>query len=196
MMAASLPLIALRFLSPRPGLFPFVVLGTLIGAWFLTRPQWIIPGFIALVWTSIEQAFFGGLPSPIETGGLILLVVAGYFAIQHFGYAKEVLVVCVLLAVPLLASGLASPDGAVLPFDRLKNLSFLFLIAFCLRTLGDMDRTAISLSSVGALLGAGALYSIFVHPVTLFPLEEPVIQFQRSLRARRDRSATRTSSRS
>src|SRR6185312_15659246 len=128
------------------GLFPFLVLGTLIAAWFLARPQWIIPGFIALVWTSIEQAFFGGLPSPIETGGLILLIVAAYFAVQHFGYAKEVLVVCALLAVPLFASGLASPDGMALPIDRAKNLTFLFLVALCLRNLADMERTAITLA--------------------------------------------------
>jgi O-antigen ligase len=178
MLAASLPLIALRFLSPRPGLFPFVVLGTFVGVFLLRRPHWIIPGFIALVWTAIEQSFFGGLPSPIETGGMVLLAYAIYQGALRFDYAKEVLVVCALIAAPLLATAIASPDGMALPVDRLKNLSFIFLVALTVRTVKDFDRTAVTLSGVGVLLGIGALYSVFVHPITLFPLLAPTIPFQ------------------
>jgi O-antigen ligase len=173
MLAASLPLIALRFLSPRPGLFPFVVLGTLAGLFLLRRPHWIVPSFIALVWTAIDQSFFGGLPSPIETGGMLLLAFAIYQGALRFDYAKEVLVVCALIAVPLLASALASPDGIALPMDRLKNLSFIFIVALLIRSVNDLDRTAAALSCVGVLLGVGALYSVFVHPTTLFPLLAP-----------------------
>ena len=173
MLAASLPLIALRFLSPRPGLFPFVVLGTLLGVFLLNRPHWIIPGFIGLVWTSIEQGFFGGLPSPIETSGLVLLGYATWQAVTRFDYAKEVLVVCGLLAVPILASGIASPDGLIIPVTRLKNLTFLFIAALCMRRVKDFDRAGVTLSSVGVLLGLGSLFSVFVPPTILFPLKVP-----------------------
>jgi O-antigen ligase len=177
-LAASLPLIALRFLSPRPGLFPFVVIGTFAALFVLRRPHWIIPGFIALVWTSIEQSFFGGLPSPIETGGLLLLGFAVYQGALRFDYAKEVLVVGALIAVPLLATALASPGGMALPVTRMKDLSFIFLVALLVKSVKDFDRTAVTLSCVGVLLGLGALYSVFVHPTTLFPLLAPTIPFQ------------------
>src|SRR5437870_11212908 len=92
LLAASLPLIALRFLSLKPGLFPFLVLGVVVGAYLLRNPHWIIPGYIALVWTSIEASYFGGLPSPIETSGLVLLSFATWQALVRLDYAREVLV--------------------------------------------------------------------------------------------------------
>ena len=178
LLAASLPLIALRFLSLKPGLFPFLVLGVVVGAYLLRNPRWIIPGYIALVWTSIDAGYFGGLPSPIETSGLVLLSFATWQALVRLDYAREVLVVCALIALPLLAAGLASPEGMIIPRGLLKDLTFLFLIALCVRTVDDVERAAVTLSFVGIFLGAGSLFSVFVHPTRLFPLKAPDIAFQ------------------
>jgi hypothetical protein len=177
LLAASLALIALRFLSLKPGLFPIIVFGTFLGAALLMRPYWIVPAFIGLAWTSIEAGYFGGLPSPIEFGGLALLGYAAWQAVYRFGYAREVLFVCVLLAIPMLAAAVASPDGAALPFDTVKNLTFLFIVAMSLRSLGDFDRVAIVLALVGVGLGLGSLYSVFGSPTAIFPLKEPDVAF-------------------
>ncbi len=177
LLAASLPLIALRFLSLKPNLFPFLVIGAVAGAFLLRNPRWIVPCYIGLVWTSIEASYFGGLPSPIETAGLALLAFATYLAVQRLGYAKEVLVVCAFLALPVLASGLLSPDGLTIPIDQLKNITFLFLAAMVVRSVEDVDRAAIALAVVGIFLGFGSVYSVFVSPTELFPLKEPDIPF-------------------
>jgi O-antigen ligase len=178
LLAASLPLIALRFLSLKPGLFPFLALGVVAGAYLLRNPRWIIPGYIALVWTSIDAAYFGGLPSPIETSGFVLLAFATWQALARLDYTREVLVVCGLIGLPLLAAGIASPEGMIFPTGLLKDLTFLFIIALCVRTVADVDRAAITLTAVGIFLGAGSLFSVFVHPVRLFPLKAPDFAFQ------------------
>jgi O-antigen ligase len=177
LLAASLPLIALRFLSLKPGLFPFLVAGVIAGAYLLRNPRWIVPSYIGLVWTSIDAVYFGGLPSPIETGGLVLLGFATYQAVLRFGYAKEVLIVCAFLVLPLLAAGIVSPDGMHIPVEQLKNIVFLFIVALIVRSIEDVDHAAITLACVGVFLGAGSIYSVFVHPTPLFPLKAPDIQF-------------------
>jgi len=178
LLAASLPLIALRLLSLKPGLFPFLVLGVVAGVYLLRNPRWIIPGYIALVWTAIDASYFGGLPSPIETAGIVLLSFATWQALARLDYAREVLVVCALLALPLLAAAIASPEGMVVPVRLLKDLTFLFLIALCVRTVADVERAAITLALVGIFLGAGSLFSVFVQGTRLFPLKAPDIAFQ------------------
>jgi O-antigen ligase len=178
MLAASLPLVALRVLSFKPGLFPFLVLGTIVGIWLIRNPRWIVPCYIGLVWTSIEAAYFGGLPSPIESAGLVLLAVATWQALLRLDYTREVLIICGLIAIPLLAGGIASPQGMEVPVAALKNVTFLFLIALIVRTIKDVDRATVTLSWIGVFLGAGALFSIFGHPTRLFPLKAPEFQFQ------------------
>jgi O-antigen ligase len=178
LLAASLPLMALRFLSLKPGLFPFLVLGVIAGAYLLRNPGWIIPGYIGLVWMSIDASYFGGLPSPIETAGFVLLAFATWQALFRLEYAREVLVVCALIGLPLLIAGLLSPEGTIIPMKLYKDLSFLFLIALCVRTIADVDRAAIILAVTGIFLGAGSMFSVFVHPTRLFPLLQPTYQFQ------------------
>jgi O-antigen ligase len=177
MLAASLPLIALRFLSLKPGLFPFLLVGTIGCAFLLRNPRWIVPSYIGLVWTSIDAVYFGGLPSPIETAGLVLLGFAVYQATLRFDYAKEVLVVSAFLILPLLAAGLVSPNGMELPVPQIKNVVFLFIAAMIVRSVADVDRSAITLACVGIFLGIGSMFSVFVHPTPLFPLKAPDIQF-------------------
>ncbi len=177
LLAASLPLIALRFLSLKPGLFPFLVVGVIGGAYLLRNPRWIVPSYIGLVWTSIDAVYFGGLPSPIETSGMLLLGFAVYQAALRFGYAKEVLVVCAFLVLPLLAAGLVSPDGMEVPVPQLKNIAFLFIVALIVRSIEDVDHAAITLACVGVFLGAGSIFSVFVHPTPLFPLKANDIPF-------------------
>jgi len=178
LLAASLPLIALRFLSLKPGLFPFMVVGTAVGIFLLRRPEWIVPGYVGLVWTSIEASYFGGLPSPIEVGGLILLAYATWQAGQRIGYAREVLVVCSLFALPVLASGIASPTGMIVPVAALKGIIFLFLAALAIRSVADVERAAVTLSGVGIFLGLGSLSSVFLQPTRLFPLKAAEFVFQ------------------
>jgi O-antigen ligase len=170
LIAATLPLIGLRILSARPGLFPLLVLGMLLGLFLLRRPQWIIPSYIGLVWTSIEQGSLGGLPA-IETIGLLLLVVATWEALRRLDYAREVLVVCAAIGLPLLISGLLSVDGMIFPGQQLKNLTFLFLTALVVRNVDHIDKTMSALALIGILLSLGALYSVFVTPTALFPLK-------------------------
>jgi O-antigen ligase len=178
LLAATLPLIALRFLSLKPGLFPFLVVGTALGIFLLRRPEWIVPCYIGVVWTSIEAAYFGGLPSPIEVGGMVLLGYATWEAMRRTAFAKEVLVVCALLGLPVLIAALDSPAGYSIPVPALKNLTFLFLIALAIRRVEDVERAAVTLSGVGIFLGAGSLFSVFVHPTRLFPLKAPEFAFQ------------------
>jgi O-antigen ligase len=172
LLAASVPLVVLRTLSPRPAMFPILALGTAIGLLFLARPRWILPTFIAIVWTSVDQGFFAGLPSPVEVGGLALLCYASLQAVRRLNYTSEVLWVCALLALPLLASGLLSPEGAGAAIEKLKNLSFLFLVALTLRTTDEIERVPTTLTLVAIFLGAGAVYSVLVQPTPLFPLAE------------------------
>ena len=178
LLAATLPLIALRYLSLKPGLFPFLLGGTAVGIFLLRRPEWIVPCFIPLVWASIEASYFGGLPSPIEVGGMVLLGFATYRAVNNLSYAREVLVVCTLFALPLLAAGLVSPSGMIVPVTQLKNITFLFIVALMVRSVADVERAAVTLSGLGIFFGLGALSSIFLHPTRLFPLKEPDFAFQ------------------
>jgi O-antigen ligase len=178
LLAATLPLIALRFLSLKPGLFPFIVAGTAAGIFLLRRPEWIVPCYMAVAWTSIEAAYFGGLPSPIEVGGMVLLGYATWEATRRTAFAREVLVICSLLALPALIAGLESPAGTSIPVPALKNLTFLFLVALSIRRVSDVERAAVTLSATGIFLGIGSLFSVFVHPTRLFPLKAPDIPFQ------------------
>jgi O-Antigen ligase len=171
LIAATVPLIALRALSLRPGSFPFLAAAVVLAVFLIRQPRWIIPSYIALVWTSIEQGYLGGLPSPIEAGAYVLIFFATWEAIRRFDYAREVLLVCVALALPLAIAGLLSVDGALIPTDALKNVMYLFIVALVVRTVDEVDKTMTTLSVVGIVLGLGALYSVFVAPLPLFPLK-------------------------
>jgi hypothetical protein len=170
MIAATVPLLGLRVLTTRPGIVPFILPAALLGLFLLRRPRWIVPSYLALLWTSIDQSYMGGLPV-VEGVGLLLLVGATFEALRRLDYAREVMVVCAAIGLPFLISGLLSVDGMVIPAEQLKNLTFLFLVALVVRRVDDVDKTMSAISIVGIVLGLGALYSVFGTPTPLFPLK-------------------------
>jgi len=175
--AVILPVaISVAFLeaASEPGTGPFLLLGCALVFLAVRRPWWILPGFIALTWMSLPQQIYGGLPSPVETGGLILLGVALWRAWRSPELARAPLTILVLIALADVATGLVAVGGPVIPFDALGSLSFLLIVALTVRGEDGVERVAIGLCAVGVLLGLGAAYSVLVHPTGLFPLTEEV----------------------
>jgi putative inorganic carbon (hco3(-)) transporter len=176
-LAGFVALAALGFISLKPTVLPFFCIGIAIGAFLIWRPRWIIPTFIALTWTLIPQDFFGGLPSPIETPGIAILVYAAWRAFRKRDLARDVLAVCAILALPVLAASILSPNGPSLPTDAVKNVGFLFIAALSVKAVRDVERIPTALALVAIFLSLGAVYSVLVHPTSLFPLKTPDFPF-------------------
>ena len=140
----------------------------------LLRPSWILPTFIALTWMAIPASVYGGLPSPVEVGGLALLVFAAWRATREREVAKPVLIVAALLGFAAVGTSLASPEYSSVPLKWLQSLSFLVIAALAVRDAEDVDRVAVALCLVGSFLSLGAMYSVLVHPTEIFRLNEPV----------------------
>ena len=81
--AVGASFVALSVAASNPAVVPVLVVMAAAGAVLARRPEWILPSFLALTWTSLGQRFFGGLPSPIEVGALALLVVAVLLSLIH-----------------------------------------------------------------------------------------------------------------
>lgn len=163
-LAVSVAVLQVMSLNPKVG--PIVVGAAAVGIALAWRPGWIVPSFLALTWCSLDATVFGGLPSPVETGGLVLLVVVAWRSLSRPQAMRAPLVVALLLALPTLASGLLH-GGHV---GALRDLSFLFIAALGLRTVADVRRATIALAVVGAVLGIGAAYSVLDHPTGLFSI--------------------------
>lgn len=168
--AGGLPLIVLPAISRRPDLASLLFVAAAVGIVILARPQWLVPAFIAFTWTAIGAAHFGGV-SPVEFGGVALLAVAAVNALNRREVARDALVVMALLGLPLIAASLLSVEQPALPFDRLRDLTFIFLTALTVRGQLGMERTVTMLAAVGVFLGLGAVHSVLVHPTALFPLQ-------------------------
>lgn len=179
-------LAALQVLARKPDLLPILVVAGAGAILLLKRPEWIVPSFIAITWTGISSDSLGGLPSPVEAISPVLLLVAARYAFQRRELARAAALMLLLLGLPMLAAGLASPEGPGVPISGLKELAFLPVAAFCLRTLEDVDRTAIALAGVGIFLGLGAMFTVLVHPLPpLFPLNEVLLPGETTIEAPR-----------
>lgn len=176
-LAGFIALAALGFISLKPTVLPFFCVGIAIGAFLIWRPRWIVPTFIALTWTLIPQDFFGGLPSPIETPGIAILIYSTWQAVYRWDLAREVLAVSAMFALPIVAGSMLSFNGSSLPTDELKNVSFLFITALSMKTVRDVERVPTALSLVAIFLSLGAVYSVLIHPTGLFPLKAPDLPF-------------------
>ena len=75
-----------------------------------------------------------------------------------------------LFALPLLGSALLSPLGFSLPFQKLRDVTFIFIVALGISRRRDVERAGIMLAVVGIFLGLGAMLSVVSGPNSLFPL--------------------------
>jgi|GEM_PF-6582381 len=171
LLAAFAASTALGLALRQPAALPVMMIGAALALFLLERPGWIVPAFLALTWAALPGRIYGGLPSPVEVGGLLLLGYAIWRAIERPRYAATVLVAMGLLALPLLISGALSFEGATLPVDDLRELLFLFIPALCLYGAGNVERAVTVLVVIGLVLGAGGIWSVLVGPTEIFPLE-------------------------
>lgn len=133
-------------------------------------PQWIVPGYLGLVWTLVPASALGGL-SPIEVGGAAMLGLAAWRATKRPDVAATTALVIGLAAIPVVTGWAFATLDAGLPKDQFRDLAFIAIAALGLTSVGDVDRTVRAIAVVGLVLGVGALYSVYVAPTGLFPLE-------------------------
>jgi O-antigen ligase len=163
-------LIGLGVVSSEPALLP-VVLGALaLVSFLLWQPQWIVPAFVGLTWAALPGHVFGGLPSPVEAGGVMLLAYAAWRALARPVLAGTVLAMMALLAVPLVVSAALGPEGAGLPASDLRELLFLFIVALCVFGAGSAERVVTALVITALILGIGGICSVLIGPSGLFPV--------------------------
>jgi O-antigen ligase len=170
LVAGCLPLLAFPVMLRRPDLTPLLLVAAAGAILIVARPQWLVPVFAGFTWTAIGASQLGGV-SPVELGGLALLAVAAANAVTRRQVAAEAVVVIALLGLPVVVTSLLSPDEPGVPVHRLRDLSFIFLIALTLRGRLDVERAVTALTAVAIFLGLGAAYSVLVHPTGLFPLQ-------------------------
>ena len=170
LLALAAALVALDLLEHKSSLLPaFFVAGALFPL-LLLQPQWIVPAFLAFTWTSIGRSNLGGL-SPVNYGSYVLLPLAAWYAwTTRREQARAAIWVFGLIALPLVITGLLAVTGREIPTDWFKDLAFLFIAAICLRR-PDIERTLVALVLVGIFLSLGAVYSVRVHPTSLFGLD-------------------------
>lgn len=157
-----------------PEAIPALVVAAALGLIALVTRQWIVPAFIGLVWLSLPQHLYGGLPSPVEVGGLVMLAYVANRMARGIDFAPPLVGVAVLITLAAVCSSLVSPEGTSIPTKTLASLSFLFIGAIAVPGPAGVERVAIVLCAVGAFLGAGAMYSVLEHPTALFPLNDGV----------------------
>jgi len=168
-------LIGLGLVFSDPTALPILLGAAALGAFLLWQPGWIVPAFVGLTWAALPGHVFGGLPSPVEVGGLVLLVFAAWRALERPRLAANVLVVMLLLAVPLVVSAVLSPEGAGFPASSLRELLFLFIVALCVYGAGSAERVVTALVVTGLILGVGGICSILIGPTGLFPVITDVV---------------------
>ncbi len=154
----------------EPAALPALLVGGTLAIFLLIKPAWIVPAFVGVTWAALPGHVFGGLPSPVEAGGLLLLAFAAWRALERPRLAANVLVVMLLLAVPLVVSAALSPEGATFPASSLRELLFLFIVALCVYGAGNAERVVTALVVTGLILGVGGICSILIGPTGLFPV--------------------------
>jgi O-antigen ligase len=169
--ALAFSVAALQTLAIRPAILPAFFIAGLLFPLILTRPEWIVPIFLSVTWMSIGQSFFGGL-APVTLGSFVLLPLAAWYAQSRRGLAREALILAAMFGLPIIIAGILSIHGSTVDSGPMKDLAFLLIAALCIRTRMDGDRTALALVLTGIFLGAGAVFSVRVHPTALFPLDE------------------------
>jgi O-antigen ligase len=162
----------LEVVEAQPALVLPLAVAVPLACLLLVRPRWSLAVFAALVWASIGRGVLGGLPSPVEVGGLLLLGVATWFALAELRLAGIVALACALVALPVLAAGLLAPAGPSVDLGALQDLALVFVASFCARSVSDVDRVTVALACLGIVLGLGAAWSVLVGPTALFPLNE------------------------
>jgi O-antigen ligase len=163
-------LIALGLVFREPALLPLLLGAAAFAAFLLWQPRWIVPVFVGLTWAALPGHIFGGLPSPVEAGGLLLLAFAAWRALERPRLAANILLVMLLLAIPLLVSAELSPVESSLPASDLRELLFLFIVGLCVYGAGSAERVVTALVVTGLILGIGGICSILIGPTGLFPV--------------------------
>jgi O-antigen ligase len=163
-------LIGLGLVFSDPTALPILLGAAALGAFLIWQPRWIVPAFVGLTWAALPGHIFGGLPSPVEVGGLVLLAFAAWRALERPRLAANVLVVMLLLALPLVVSAALSPEGTSFPTSSLRELLFLFIVALCVYGAGSAERVVTALVVTGLILGVGGICSILIGPSGLFPV--------------------------
>ncbi len=170
LLALAGALVTLDLLEHKSSLVPAFFVAAALFPLLLLRPEWIVPAFLAFTWTSIGRSDLGGL-SPVNYGSYVLLPLAAWYAwTTRREQARATLWVFALIGLPLLATGLLSIVGREIPTDWFKDLAFLFIAGICLRR-ADIEPTMIALVLVGIFLSLGGIYSVRVHPTSLFGLD-------------------------
>lgn len=138
-------------------------------------PQWLLPAWIALTWASLGQSVYGGLPSPVQLGGIFFALIGLALLARRSTDERRALAlglpVVAALALPLLVSALLSPEGQTIPRDQLRDLAFIAAPALLVRSRDDVERVVVALVVCGIVLGIGAAYSVLVHPTAIFKLD-------------------------
>jgi O-antigen ligase len=173
--AALAALIGLGLVFRDPALLPLLLGAAALGAFLLWRPEWIVPAFVGLTWAALPGHIFGGLPSPVEAGGALLLAFAVWRSLERPRLAANALLVMMLLAVPLLVSGALSPEGTSLSSSDLRELLFLFIVALSVFGSGSAERVVTALVVTGLILGVGGICSVLIGPSGLFPVVTDVV---------------------
>lgn len=173
--AALAALIGLGVVSREPALLPLILAALALVSFLLWQPRWIVPAFVGLTWAALPGHVFGGLPSPVEAGGVMLLAFAAWRALARPVLAGTVLTIMALLAVPLVVSAALGPEGGGLPASDLRELLFLFIVALCVFGYGSAERVATALVITGLILGIGGICSVLIGPSGLFPVVTDVV---------------------
>lgn len=173
--AALAALIGLGLVFRDAALLPLLLGASGLGAFLLWQPEWIVPAFVGLTWAALPGHIFGGLPSPVEAGGALLLAFAVWRSLERPRLAANTLLVIMLLAVPLLVSGALSPEGTSLPSSDLRELLFLFIVALSVFGPGSAERVVTALVITGLVLGIGGICSVLIGPSGLFPVVTDVV---------------------
>jgi O-antigen ligase len=170
LVAAFAAMVGLGIAFREPAVLPTLLVGGALAIFLVARPAWIVPSFVGVTWAALPGHVFGGLPSPVEVGGLLLLAFAAWRALERPRLAGNVLVVMLLLAVPLLTSAALSPEGSSVPASDLRELFFLFIVALCVYGAGSAERVTMALVVTGLILGVGGICSVLIGPTDLFPV--------------------------
>jgi O-antigen ligase len=163
-------LIGLGVIFREPAALPALLIGGALAVFLLDRPQWIVPSFIAITWAALPGRVFGGLPSPVELGGIVLLVFAAWRALEWPRLTANLVLIMFLMAAPLVVSAALSNEGAAFPISDLREILFVFIVGLCVYGAGGAERVVMALVVVGLILGLGGISSILIGPSELFPV--------------------------
>lgn len=170
LVASFAAMVGLGLVFREPAALPVLLVGGALCVFLVFQPGWIVPTFVGVTWAALPGHVFGGLPSPVELGGLVLLAVAAWRALERRQLAANVLVVMLLLCIPLVVSAALSPEGASVPVADLREVLFLFIVALCVFGPGSAERVVIALVVAGLILGVGGTLSVLIGPTGLFPV--------------------------